>query len=661
MKKLFTVYDFAVALIAALGYGFGFEIPKLMGCPIWQSAVICLVVGILVEGMVKKIVFSRAVQKKNSHRVMSLAAIVAVFLAVRYFATEFMKIDLSKHVASEIIYVIIPPVIVFACRMVLRWYRSKKIHERYGDGSGGFMFDDILKKDEIDEINRQNQQIHGGFDSDCSIKTKNGTFVGKKVKNSLFFYGIPYAKPPVGKLRWKAPEPLPESDEIFEAKYFGASAIQADYEGSPLKHHRQSEDCLTLNICTGNKKTVQKQPVIVIFHHGDFSYGSSADPLFYADNFLKIYPDTVCVTFNYRLGILGFIDFSEVPGGDEYPDAINLGLLDQIAALRWIKENISAFGGDPEKITVMGFEAGAISISLLAVCEKAKGLFQKAFMFHGSPFETYETPKESRNFAKKLMRETSTTTMNELVNLSAGQLKEASQKLMSESFAPTLDGKLIPADVYAAYRAGSASGIEFIIGIPGNETQIYKSSVGNEKYGNFMSETLAYILNYLDAVSPEKANDVRTYIEEQTALTSKLEVEANIVEQVYALMIYYCAKELAESGNKVHLLYWGVKPLIEKLGSGTVDAATAFLGNREAAQMYGGVLNYDISETLQNLFRKFKDGKTMQLYNNEIKGIAAIDWKKFPQALIVSEKSFQCGLIADRLTEIKSLLELFAK
>ncbi|MBR1657041.1 MAG: hypothetical protein IJ697_01060, partial [Synergistaceae bacterium] len=131
----------------------------------------------------------------------------------------------------------------------------------------------------------------------------------------------------------------------------------------------------------------------------------------------------------------------------------------------------------------------------------------------------------------------------------------------------------------------------------------------------------------------------------------------NIVEQVYALMIYYCAKELAESGNKVHLLYWGVKPLIEKLGSGTVDAAVAFLGNREAAQMYGGVLNYDISETLQNLFRKFKDGKTMQLYNNEIKGIAAIDWKKFPQALIVSEKSFQCGLIADRLTEIKSLKE----
>ena len=478
-------------------------------------------------------------------------------------------------------------------------------------------------------------------------------------------------------------ESLPESegvegaDKIFEAKYFGASAIQADYEGSPLKHHRKSEDCLTLNICTGKK---QQQPVIVIFHHGDFSYGSSADPLFYADNFLKIYPDTVCVTFNYRLGIMGFIDFSEVPGGDEYPDAINLGLLDQIAALRWIKENISTFGGDPENITVMGFEAGAISISLLAACEK--GLFQKAFIFHGSPFETYETPKEARNFAKKLMQVTSTTTMNELVNLSTEQLKEAAQKLMSESFAPTLDGRLIPSDVYAAYKAGLASGIEFIIGIPGNETQIYKSSVGKEKYEQFMSETLTYILNYLDAISPEKANDVRRYIETankaanntaaetvtktanktstKTATeTSTVSSAAHIVEQVYSLMTYYCAKKLAESGNKVHLFYWGVKPLIEKLGSGTIDVAATFLGNREAAQMYGDVLNYDVSETLQNLFRKFKDGKTMQLYNNEIKGIAAIDWKEFPQALIVSEKSFQCGLILDRLTDIKSLLELF--
>ena len=135
---------------------------------------------------------------------------------------------------------------------------------------------------------------------------------------------------------------------------FGASTIQFDYDGSFLKHHRQSEDCLTLNICIASKRTKQKKkPVIVFFHHGDFTHGT---------DFIKIYPDSVGVTFNYRLGVFGVIDFSEIPGGADYPDVLNLGLLDQIAALRWIKENIFAFGGDPERITVMGFESGALSL-----------------------------------------------------------------------------------------------------------------------------------------------------------------------------------------------------------------------------------------------------------------------------------------------------------
>lgn len=118
---------------------------------------------------------------------------------------------------------------------------------------------------------------------------------------------------------------------------------------------------------------------------------------------------------------------------------------------------------------------------------------------------------------------------------------------------------------------------------------------------------------------------------------------------------------LTEGGNKVHLLYWNVKPLIENLGSGTVDVSAAFLGSREAVQMYGNVQNRDIAETLQKLFRKFQSGDELQLFNNEIKGINAIDWKEFPQALIVSEKAFKCEPIVDRLTEVKSLLDLLAE
>lgn len=130
-----------------------------------------------------------------------------------------------------------------------------------------------------------------------------------------------------------------------------------------------------------NEYTKKKKPVIVIFHHGDFSYGGTADPILYSDDFNKFYPDTVIVTFNYRLGILGFMDFSEIPGGEDYPDALNLGLLDQIAALRWIKENISAFGGDPNRVTVMGFESGALSICLLRRQKKQRVFFKKRSHF----------------------------------------------------------------------------------------------------------------------------------------------------------------------------------------------------------------------------------------------------------------------------------------
>ena len=304
------------------------------------------------------------------------------FVAVQIAAT--MGVSILNYVEEQFQFVIIPPLLIFAFRVVLRQYRIKKIRERYGDGSEGFVFDGQVTKSDLEELNRQNRQIHGGFDNDRAVKTKTGIFVGEKSNRAIIFSGIPYAKPLVGSRRWKAPEPLTESDNVFEAKHFGASAIQVDYDGSILKHYRQSEDCLKLNICVGGKRTAQKKPVIVFFHHGDFTYGGSADPLLH---------------------------------GEKYPDTLNLGLLDQIAALRRIKENIAAFGGDPERITVMGFESGALSLSLHAACEQAKGLFQKAFIFYGDPMLSYATPEISKNLAKKLLQETATTTMEELMRV----------------------------------------------------------------------------------------------------------------------------------------------------------------------------------------------------------------------------------------------------
>ncbi len=652
MRKLFTFDDIMVAFISALGYGFGETIARLFGWPELVCMGASFGLGLLLQEIISKICFSKTVQKKPINRIITYTSIFLIFLVAQYISVRWMGVSMLDYVSDEIVSVIGMPILGFAVNLLIRWYRIRKIRKLYGDGSEGFVFD--VKKEDIEEINRQNQEIHGKYNAKRAVKTRTGVYVGGNYQKTLCFLGIPYAMPPVGERRWKAPEALPSSDRVFDAINFGASAIQVEHKGSILKHHRQSEDCLTLNICVSEKKTDTKKPVLVLFHPGDFTSGGTVDPLLYGSNFVNGHPDTVFVSFNYRLGIFGFIDFSELPGGEAYPDAINLGLLDQIAALEWVKENIAAFGGDPDRITVLGFESGATSICLLAACERAKGLFQKAYVFNGSPVSAYDSPAASRALAKSLLQETQTATMEELLHLSTEELKAAAQKLWRNMCAPTCDGALIPADVYQAFRDGAASGVDFIFGIPSNETQVYRSLFGAQNYMDAVFGAVADLQKYMD---DSTAQAVQAYLDAQTAASSELEAKSSLVEQWLALCLYRAAGKLSEGGNKVHLMYWDVKPLIESLGSGTVDVAAALLGNEEALQMYGSVMNKDLAETLQTLLLKFMNGEALQLYRNEISGIDAVDWTPFPRALILSEDKLQCESIEDRITAIKGLLD----
>lgn len=652
MKKLFTIDDIMVSFISALGYGFGAAISKLMGWPELVCEGASFLLGMALNMLITKIAFSKTVQKKPMNRVITYVLVFLVFLVAHGFSVVWMGTSMLKYLKDQMVGVVGMPILGFFANLLIRWYQIRKIRERYGDGSEGYVFD--LKEKDIEEANKQNQQIFGKYDAHCAVKTRTGVYVGAKYWNTVNYLGIPYAKPPVGERRWKAPEPLPESNDVFEAKNFGASAIQVEHKGSIIQHHRQSEDCLTLNIAVSEEKKEAKKPVLVLFHSGDFTYGSSVDPLMYGYNFVSAHPDTVFVSFNYRLGIFGFIDFSEVPGGEAYPDTLNLGLLDQIAALKWIKENIAEFGGDPDRITALGFESGASSILLLAGGRQASGLFRKAFVFNGSLTAAYDTPKAARTLAKDLLKETGTATMAELLRLNTEDLKDAAQKLWQNMCAPTCDEKLIPVQAYQACKAGAASGVEFVIGFPSNQTQVFRSFIGDEKYMEGLSAAVADI-QY--CTNDAAASAIQAYIQEQTAASTELEAKSKLVEQWNALCIYRTAVKLKEGGNRVHLMYWAEKPLIENLGSGTVEAAAALLGNDEALQMYGSVMNADLAETLQTLLLKFMNGKALQLYQNEIKGVDALDWKAFPQALIVSDGNLICDKIEDRITEVKGLLD----
>ena len=642
MKKLFTIDHFAVAFVSALGYGFGEVFSRLLCWPESVCVLASLAVGIGAEEIVSRIAFSKEVQKNPKIRATLYGGIVLLFLFAHYMAVTWMGVSMMDYLLEQFTWVIMMPIIGFAVNLFIRGYRIIKIRSLYGDGSGGYVFD--LKKEDIEETNRQNQPVSGEYDIESAVRTKTGIYVGEKQKKNIIFLGIPYAKPPVGERRWKAPEPLPASDAVCEAKYFGASAVQVEHRGSILKHHRQSEDCLSLNICIAAQKTEAKKPVLVLFHHGDFTYGGSADPLMYGDNFVSAHPDTVVVSFNYRLGIFGFIDFSEIPGGEAYPDALNLGLLDQIAALKWIKENIAAFGGDPDRITAAGFDSGATSLLLLAAGGHARGLFQRAFIFSGFPEAAYTTADGARALAEDLLKETKTASMGDLLQLDTETLKEAAQKLWRNMCAPTCDGKWVPADINGAFRAGAASGIEFVIGIPENEIQVYRSFIGRQNYEDLISAALSDMQNSPDSKIADAAQE---YIETQQNASNGTEAKTEIVGHLLTYCMYRSAASLSEGGNKVHLMYWNEKPLIEKLGSGTVDAAAVLLDNGDASQMYGNVINKDLSEIMQTFLRKFMSGEALQLYQNEIMGIDAFDWDAFPKALFVADGKIQCNTIKE--------------
>ena len=620
MKKLFTIDDFMVAFISALGYGFGETIAKLSGWPEILCGAASFVLGVGLEELITKIVFSKAVQKNVANRVFTYAAILLVFLLGQYASIRWMGVSLIKYLQEEFVFVVGLPILGLIVNLLIRGWRVRQIRKRYGDGSEGYVFD-VTDKD-LEEVNRQNGAVQGEYDADCAVRTRTGVYVGEKYKEALIFAGIPYAKPPVGELRWKAPEALPSSDEVFEARNFGASAIQVEHKGSIVRHHRQSEDCLTLNIAVGTEKAEAKKPVLVLFHHGDFTSGGAVDPLLYGNNYVSAH--------------------------------LNLGLLDQIAALEWIRENIGAFGGDPERVTLLGFESGATCICLLAASERAKGLFQRAFVVSGSPDAAYDTPENSRALASALLKETNASTMAELMQLDTDTLKDAAQRLWMNMCAPTCDGTLIPADVYRAYRDGAASGIEFVVGIINGEVRAFRASFGSKNYEDALNAAVDELQNGMD---DSIAEEVQTYLRAQTASSSELEARSKLVGQWMALGIYRIATTLSQGGNKVHLMFWDEKALIENLGSGTADVLATLLGNGEALQMYGSVMNEDVSAMLQALLEKFVSGDALQLYRNEIKGIDSFDWKAFPQALIVADGEITCAAIEDRITEVKGLVD----
>jgi len=309
------------------------------------------------------------------------------------------------------------------------------------------------------------------------VETSSGKLEGQ-VEDGLFvFKGIPYAEPPVGKRRWMPPEPPRPWQGTRKALVFGAIAPQViRYTEELASQELQSEDCLFLNIWTPGLDDARR-PVMFWIHGGGFQSGSGSLPLF-RGNLLAKRGDIVVVTINYRIGVLGFLNLYEVTGG-KIPASGNEGLLDQIMALKWVKDNISRFGGDPDNVTIFGESAGSMSSSLLLTLDQARGLFHKAIMQSGSTnvVRSLESVvKMSEAFLAELGINKNDT--ESLRSVSADRILSAQAQIASRAGSvtpvePLVDGRIIFGNPLDKIRAGSALKIPVICGATLEETRMF--------------------------------------------------------------------------------------------------------------------------------------------------------------------------------------------
>lgn len=317
-----------------------------------------------------------------------------------------------------------------------------------------------------------------GIDSTALIvSTKQGLLRGVAADSVYAWKGIPYAKAPIGDLRFRAPEPPLSWQGVRDASKTGFIALQVRRASNEAL--KGNEDCLSLNIWSPAADG-RKRPVMFWIHGGGFLIGSGSVPMYDGANLSKN-GDVVVVNINYRLGALGFLYLNDIKGKQTGFDA-NLGIRDQIAALRWVKDNIAAFGGDPDAVTIFGESAGAISVLILMATPSSYGLYKRAIVESASP-EALLQPKAASDLTLRYLKMlgVSPDSLQRLKSVNADTFVSVMDRLVTQLMyeptsakllSPVIDGDLIPTDPMSAIRAGQAAGIDLMIGTNKDEATL---------------------------------------------------------------------------------------------------------------------------------------------------------------------------------------------
>ena len=346
--------------------------------------------------------------------------------------------------------------------------------------------------------------VAGNVCAQDRVRIADGTLEGTVDKTSVvrMFKGIPFAAPPVGDLRWRAPQPVKPWPGVRQANQFGAQCMQGRIFGDMgFRASGMSEDCLYLNVWTPAKSGKERQPVLVYFYGGGFVAGDGSEPRYDGESMAR--KGIVALTVNYRLGVFGFLAHPELSKEAPYHASGNYGLLDQTAALRWVKQNIAAFGGDPKRVTIAGESAGSTSVSAQMASPLSKDLIAGAIGESGSIISTLSAVPlaEAEANGVKFAAAVGANNLAALRAMSAEQLLAATTKPAPVFPNPTIEGYFLPKAPLEIYLAGEQAHVPLLAGSNSEELS-YQVILGRDE------PTVENYRKAVEALYHEKGDEV---------------------------------------------------------------------------------------------------------------------------------------------------------
>ncbi len=442
--------------------------------------------------------------------------------------------------------------------------------------------------------------------TDLQVKITNGTLQGVRDSAGIrSFKGIPYAKPPVGDLRWREPQPPKDWSGVRMADHFGNQAMQKRvYSDMMFRSSGVSEDCLYLNVWTPAKSANEHLPVLVYFYGGGFSAGDGSEYRYDGESLAT--KGIVTVTINYRLGIFGFLAHPELTQESRHNASGNYGLLDQHAALEWVQKNIAAFGGDPAQVTIAGESAGSMSVSVQVASPLSKGLFRGTIAESGAclanlqPQSLSTAEQNGVNTLKKM----NVASIADLRKIPADTLL----KVATGRFSVDVDGYLLPSTPQELFAAGKEMHVPLLVGWNSAEVD-YHSIIGNDsatvdnykkavtKYG---SENADNILSLYPAATDADVKDVATQLASDRFIAFSTWKFADMQNKTSGQPVYryqFATKRPAMTNGDLNN---------KQMGAAHASEIEFALGNLSTNHVYAWTADdYKASNTMETYFANF--------------------------------------------------------